>query len=97
VSFTAIKAMVAAVPALLVFAGSAVLFSKTRAAPALLQLLGAGCLLVVVLAHISETLDLIPWMGWGLPDSVGHYLDLASAALGLTLFPVGLLWHSLRT
>ena len=82
-SFTALKAMVAAVPALLVFAGSAVLFSKTRAAPALLQLLGAGCLLVVVLAHICEMLDLIPWMRWGLPIVSGTILISQAPLLAL--------------
>ena len=34
---------------------------------------------------------LFPWMGWGRPDSIGHYLDLASAAGGLMLFPIGYL------
>jgi hypothetical protein len=31
--------------------------------------------LVVVLTHVAEKLDLFPVMGWGLPDSPGHYLD----------------------
>ena len=61
----------------------------------LLQLLGAACLMIVVLAHFCEALGLLPWMGWGLPNSVGHYLDLGSAAFGLTLFPIGYLWHEL--
>ena len=60
-----------------------------------LQLLGAGCLVVVVLTHVSEALHLFPWMYWGLEHSVGHYLDLWSAVLGLTLFPIGYLLHAL--
>ena len=36
---------------------------------------GFGCLAVVVLTHIAEKLNLFPVMGWGLPDSPGHYLD----------------------
>jgi hypothetical protein len=60
-----------------------------------LQILGAGCLVVVVLTHICEALHLFPWMDWGLEDSVGHYVDLSSAVLGLTLFPVGYLLHAL--
>jgi hypothetical protein len=95
VSVMALKVMVASVQVLLLFSGSAVLFSKTRTISALLQLLGAACLMVVVLTHICEALELLPWMGWGLPDSAGHYLDLGSAVLGLALFPVGFLWHSL--
>ena len=31
----------------------------------------------------------------GLEHSAGHYLDLWSAVLGLTLFPVGYLFHAL--
>ena len=60
-----------------------------------LQLLGAGCLVLVVLTHVSEALDLFPWMHWGLEDSVGHYVDFWSAVLGLSLFPIGYLLHAL--
>ena len=48
----------------------------------LLALAGCGCLVVVVLTHIAEKLHLLPGMGWGLPDSPGHYLDLVSAIAG---------------
>ena len=33
-------------------------------------------------------------MHWGLEHSAGHYLDLGSAVLGLTLFSVGYLLYS---
>jgi hypothetical protein len=49
------------------------------------------CLIVVVLTHIAEMFDLFPSMGWGLPNSVGHYLDFVSAVLALTLLPLGIL------
>jgi len=52
--------------------------------------------MIVVLAHLCEALKLFPSMGWGLSASAGHYLDLGSAVLGLTLFPIGYLWHALR-
>ena len=78
----ALKALVALVPALVLLAGSALLLSKVRSMAALLQLLGAAWLVVVVLTHICEALGLLRWMGWGLPDSVGHYLDLGSVVLG---------------
>jgi hypothetical protein len=55
----------------------------------LLQLLGAGCLLMVALTHICEALRLFPWMHWGEAHSAGHYVDLSSALLGATLVPVG--------
>jgi hypothetical protein len=50
---------------------------------------------MVVLAHICEALHLFPWTHWGLEHSVGHYLDLWSAVLGLILFPIGYLLHAL--
>jgi hypothetical protein len=40
--------------------------------------------------------DLFPFMRWGEEDSAGHYLDLSSAVLGVTLFPLGLAWHAAR-
>ena len=50
-----------------------------------LQLAGCVCLLVVVLTHVAEALHLLPSMGWGLPNSPGHYLDLFSAVSGVVL------------
>lgn len=70
---------------------SAIAFAKEKTPGSFLQLLGAGFLIVDISAHVAEALHLFPWMGWGLPNSVGHYLDLTSAALGLMLFPAGYL------
>jgi hypothetical protein len=39
----------------------------------------------MVLTHVAERLHLSPGMGWGLPDSPGHYLDFISAVLGCAL------------
>src|SRR5258708_6198858 len=90
-----LKALGALVPAVMLLSGSVVLFLREKTVSSLLQLLGAGCLVVVVLTHVSEALHLFPWMHWGIEDSVGHYLDLWSAIFGLTLFPVGYLFHAL--
>ena len=79
----------------LLFLGAVVLFLREKSGSSLIQLVGAGCLLVVVAAHLSEALQLFPWMQWGLPHSLGHYVDLWSAVVGLTLFPVGYLSHAL--
>jgi hypothetical protein len=35
-------------------------------------------------------------MHWGREHSVGHYLDLTSAVLGLTLFPLGYLFYAIK-
>jgi hypothetical protein len=66
-------------------------FVRGKTIPSFLQLLGATCLVVVVLTHVSEAVNLFPWMHWGLQHSVGHYLDFCSAVLGLALFPIGFL------
>ncbi len=50
--------------------------------------------MMVVLTHIAEAFELMPGMHWGLEASAGHYLDLGSAVLGLTLFPIGYLAHA---
>lgn len=57
----------------------------------MMELVGTGCLIVVVMAHVFERFRLFPLMGWGLPNSAGHYLDVMSAIAGLILFPIGLL------
>jgi hypothetical protein len=93
---TLVRSLVASVPAGMLFAGSLALSLKGKALSSLLQLLGAGCLVVVVLAHICEALHLFPSMEWGLEGSAGHYLDLGSAVLGLTSFPLGYLLHTLN-
>ena len=92
---TMLKSLVALLPACTLFSASVVLFLRRKTAYSFLQLLGAGCLVVVVLTHVSEGLHLLPWMHWGQEHSVGHYLDLSTAVLGLTLFPIGYLLHAL--
>jgi len=91
---TLLTGLIALASTCMLFSGSVVLFFRRKTVCSLLQVLGAGCLVVVVLTHVCEALDLIPWMHWGLGHSVGHYLDLVSAILGLTLFPVVFATHS---
>jgi hypothetical protein len=90
-----LRALVASVPAVLLLAGSAILFSRQRNFSCLLQLIGAACLAMVVLVHVAEALQVLSWMEWGHEHSAGHYLDWWSAVLGLTLFPTGYLFHTL--
>lgn len=90
-----LKGLVALVPACMLLSGSAVLFFRAKTPAAFLQLFGAGCLIVVALAHVCEAVYLFPWMHQGLEHSIGHYLDLSSAILGLTLFPAGYLFYAL--
>ena len=88
---TLAKAVVALAPVGMLLFGSAFTFFRERTVPSVLQLLGAGCLLIVVIIHICEGLNLFPSMHWGDEHSIGHYLDMASAGVGLTLFPLGYL------
>jgi hypothetical protein len=66
-----------------VFSWIAVSFLRRRTVAQLLQLLGAGFLLLVALTHLCEALHLQPGMQWGAPRSAGHYLDLVSALVGI--------------
>ena len=84
------------IPACMLFSGSSVLFFRGKTFASFLQLLGAGCLMVVVFTHVAEAFRLFPGMNWGLPHSVGHYVDLGSAVLGVTLFPLGYLFYAVR-
>jgi Ca2+/Na+ antiporter len=93
-NITLLKALVVLLPACMLLFGSAILFSRAKSVSSFLQLLGAGSLVLVVLTHVFEAIQLFPWMHWGLEHSVGHYLDLSSAVLGLTLFPIGYLLHA---
>jgi len=88
-----LKPLIALVPAVLVLALSAVVFVKRRNLAAFLQLAGSSCVVIVVLTHVCEALGLFPSMRFGEPDSVGHYLDLTSAVLGVMLFIVGWLFR----
>jgi hypothetical protein len=91
-----LRALIALVPVLVLLCGTAALYARTKSAPALVQTLGATCLIVVVLTHVCEALNLFPSMGWGTEGSVGHYIDLASAILGIALLLIGCLFYALR-
>lgn len=71
------------------FLGSVVSFARERTGWRAVQLFGSFCLVVVVLTHVAEACHLLPGMGWGLPNTPGHYLDLCSAILGVILLPLG--------
>ncbi len=93
---TLFKALVALLPACLLFSGSTIMFFREKTQVLYMQLVGAGCIVLVVLTHVCEALHLFPPMHWGLEHSAGHYVDLVGAVLGLTLFPAGYFLHALR-
>jgi hypothetical protein len=96
-----VKALVASVPAFLLLVYSVAVLVTHKNMSAVLQLVGATFLVVVVLTHVAEALHLLPAMRWGEPDSVGHYVDLSSAVLGVTLTAIAYIlrrreWRSAR-
>lgn len=83
------KVFVISIPILIVVVGSTLTFAREKTTLVFVQLAGAACLLVVVFAHFSEALDFLPAMGWGRPNTIGHYIDLVSATAGVVLLAVG--------
>jgi Ca2+/Na+ antiporter len=92
-----LKSFVALIPACLLFIGAAIIWRRRKSLSSIFQLLGAVALIVVVLAHVFEALNVWPRMGWGSQSSIGHYLDLSCTILGVTLFPIGYLIHAVDT
>ncbi len=90
------KAIAALVPTGMLLFGSALQFSRRRGVASLFQLIGAACLVAVVIAHLCEALGWFPRMHWGLEHSAGRYIDLVAAIGGLSLFPVGYLFGALK-
>ena len=88
---TLVKALVALAPVSILFFVAPIVFFRERMLSSFLQLLGATGLLSVVIAHVCQALGLLSWMHWGGQHSVGHYVDLVSAVLWLTLLPLGYL------
>ena len=46
-------------------------------------MLAVACFLIVIATHVCEAYHLLPFMGWGRPTSIGHYIDLSAAVLGV--------------
>jgi hypothetical protein len=93
---TLFKSIAAAVPIGMLFVGSIVMRRRGANVPSVMQVAGAACLMTVVATHMFEALQLFPWMGWGEERSIGHYVNVGGAVLGLTLFPAGYLISALR-
>jgi hypothetical protein len=76
-------ALVIGVPILLLFVLSFVRWTRMPTVSGAFPVLGAACLLAMVLTHVAEALRLFPAMGFGQRHSAGHYLDLISTYLGI--------------
>jgi hypothetical protein len=88
-----IRALIAALFVVVLGTWSVRRFLRWKTAGAAVQVVGVAALVVVVLAHVCEALRVLPGMRWGAPDSIGHYLDLSSAIVGVVLVPLGFIVH----
>jgi hypothetical protein len=91
---TLTKALIALLPTGISLAGSTVMFLREKRPWSVLQLLGAAGMVIVAVSHVCEAIQILSWMHWGQANSVGHYLDLFGAIVGVTLFPLGFLLHA---
>lgn len=80
-----LRTLIAFALAVLLVAGAALGYHRRRSTTLRLILFAALCSWVVAAAHVCEAFGLLPGAGWGQPQSVGHYIDLGAAVLGLTL------------
>ena len=93
---TVIVAIVIGAPILLLLVLAARRVASAPTVTNVFTLLGACSLLVMVLTHIAEGLQLFPAMGWGQRHSVGHYLDLGSVYAGIAFLVAASLCPLLR-
>ena len=84
-SASALKGLLALAAAFVFLGVCVVLFLTRRGLSSTLQALGIGCFGVMALTHVFEKFSILPDLGWGQPHSVGHFIDLVAALLGVTL------------
>lgn len=68
-----------------------IIYRRRRTLGYLLQLIGIPCLVIVALAHVFQSFELLAFMGWGQPQGLGRYVDLVAAVLGAATVLPGLL------
>lgn len=86
---TSIKGILILIPASLLLVGSLKSFSMSPRLPNILMVIGAVCLTIVPITHICEGLQWFTFLHWGDENSIGHYIDLLTAVIGVILFPAG--------
>ena len=62
---TLFTALLLSLPVFLIFAGAVMMFWRELALGTGLQVIGSGCLVIVVLVHVAEAFHLFPWMVGG--------------------------------
>jgi hypothetical protein len=67
-----------------------------RSLASALQAFGIGCFAIVAATHVFEEFSALPALGWGRPGSVGHFIDLTAALLGVVFVAAGILLRGYR-
>ena len=62
---------------------------RHRSRASTLLVLAALCFIVVSLTHVFEAHRVLTALGWGRPDTLGHYIDLAAAVSAMGFAVVG--------
>jgi len=81
-----VKALLALTATCACFGISAVVLVTRRRFRSALLAIGTGCFGLMALTHVFEGFSILPAFGWGQPRSVGHFIDLSAALLGIVLF-----------
>jgi hypothetical protein len=95
-NLAALKSIVALAVTSALFAGLAIPYRRRGTGGSAAQLLGVACFVVVALTHAFEAFAILPALGWGQPRSIGHYIDLGAAILGITLVFAGLFFQCVQ-
>src|SRR3972149_828813 len=90
----ALRSVLAVLVAGALLFGAAVRHVRRRSPGSAAVLLATLCMLVVALTHVFEAYRVLPGPGWGRPNSVGHYIDLTAAVLGLTFIALAVVLES---
>ena len=91
-----LKGLLALAAACAFFVVSIALFLTRRGFVSALQAMGISCFAVMALTHVFEAFSILPALGWGKPHSVGHFIDLVAALLGVTLVTTSFLLRYVR-
>jgi hypothetical protein len=84
-SAAVVKGLLALAAACVFLGVSLILFLTRRGFASALQALGIGCFAIMALTDVFEAFSILPSLGWGRPNSVGHFINLVAALLGVTL------------
>jgi hypothetical protein len=67
-----------------------------RSLASALQAFGLGCFAIMAATHVFEAFSVLPALGWGRPNSIGHFIDLTAALLGVALMAASFLLRGYR-